>query len=136
VNRLQLFLGSNLLALAAFFLMMTFIPLVAPKAGSGYVMTGEAWVVTLASQLLTAPFQASLLVRRGHDLNISGRWAVAAYLIAIPGIVVLSLNPGSLNTIAVLSVLPLSAMTVALLIALGETQENRFGPPPRAGWLP
>lgn len=88
------------------------------------------WIVIL----ITAPLYGSGLVRRLHDLGLSGRWAVA-FAVLLPTHLLSDLRPFGLSTDATIGLemivaMPLAAGLLVLLFRKGQPQANRFGPPP------
>ncbi|WP_395644470.1 DUF805 domain-containing protein [Terricaulis sp.] len=137
LNRLQFILGSYSLSFVSTLAMMALVPMLAPPAPGGFVANNAAWTVIAITQLVPLPWQLSLFTRRLHDVNLSGRW-----LLVLPAIVVADL--GLIRVWAafdesvweMLLFLPMLAGMVLVFFAPGRPEPNRFGAPPRAGWLP
>jgi uncharacterized membrane protein YhaH (DUF805 family) len=94
--------------------------------------------------IVTIVFSAlfvSMLIRRVHDLGLSGVVALVFVALMIAGSAV-GPRPSELDTswISMMLSLILSLIgTLALfwfLLARGQDGENKFGPAPRPGWLP
>ncbi|HEX7944749.1 MAG TPA: DUF805 domain-containing protein [Phenylobacterium sp.] len=72
------------------------------------------------------------VIRRLHDIGVSGWWLVAALLAEVT-LAPVAANPTNPAWLAALPGLLLAAGLVGLGAVPGQRSENRFGPPP-AGW--
>ena len=67
-------------------------------------------------------------VRRLHDFDRSGWWALAAT--AAPGVVMLPLSAFSLSAAMAVGILTQLMLVIWIGVVKGDPDENRFGPPP------
>jgi uncharacterized membrane protein YhaH (DUF805 family) len=136
LNRLQFLLGVYSLAIAGTVALFVFLPLVAPPApGGGYIATREVWALVWTLQTIPAPFQASMAVRRVHDLGLSAVWVLAWFALVV--IILIFETQNSFHPLfEILILMPLIVAAFALVFTAGQPQANRFGPPPRGGWVP
>lgn len=135
LNQLQFFLGFMLCCVAASALELLWASIVSP-GGVSHVLTESLRAPAWLSYLI-APLLFSLIFRRAHDLGFSGFVTLAYFAVFFAWAGLLWLWPaleGSILQIAF--VIPMTLTAFWFMLKSGQAGDNRFGPPPRAGWLP
>ncbi len=137
LNRLQFLLGCHGLGLVTILVSYILLPTLAAEdmVGAGYRVTERvSWVMTL-SALPALPFQASMMVRRLHDLNRSGRIVVGLFAAACLVPLAIPVPDGYRAFFSWLGLL-LGLVFLWMVLAPGVPTANNYGPAPAAGWWP
>lgn len=132
LDRGQFIIGQLLVAAPATLLMMVLLfAFGTPAPGGGFLEDARTEALIYGSQIVTAPFVASMAVRRAHDLGKSGRlllWG-AAYCVALQ--VMMLAWPAIKNSwIDVVIAAPILIGFVCLFVVPGAREPNVYGDPP------
>lgn len=135
LNRLQLLAGALLIGLLSSLLTLPFLLRLPPASGGGVTLTREYEIATNVIDLIFAVPVLSLLVRRAHDLGLTGFVVLLLLAWTLGGNAVLAIWP-DLNNSFVEIVFALVGVLAgfALVLSPGQNGDNRFGSAPRSGW--
>lgn len=138
LNRLQALTGLygiGLMLMLALVLGSSLIGQVAP--GDGIVLASSSGAFVLVGLAVMLASQIAIFVRRAHDLGLSV-WVVACWLTLVCALVGARLIWPMLadSWLELVLVIPVVLAAFWVLLEPGQPMANRFGEPPRPGWLP
>jgi uncharacterized membrane protein YhaH (DUF805 family) len=136
LNRRQAALGLYGLGFVAMIAIFILLPIVGFPSGGGYIVSQGGMFAIYLTQVVVAPFQASMLVRRVHDHGKSG-WIWLAVLAAFLVGLAFAELPGIRDTaFGIIVAMPIVLGFFWLISAPGDARPNKYGPPPRPTWWP